>query len=87
MAHVLQFPKATGYEVKDMSKETIVVHGEKRVVREDTAKAFRGIHWALWSLAAFIIIMLGILFSGAFQTWLKGGSLDHTPATIENKAR
>lgn len=45
----------------DMSKDVIQIHGEDVVVREDTAKAFRGVHWALISLAAFILIS-GLLF-------------------------
>lgn len=48
-----------------MSKQVITVDGEDRVVREDTAKAFRGVHWALLSLAAFILIA-ALLFFGGF---------------------
>ena len=44
-----------------MSKEVIQVDGEDVVVREDTAKAFRGVNWALISIAGFLVIM-GILF-------------------------
>jgi len=44
-----------------MAKDVIQVNGEDRVVREDTAKAFRGVNWALVSIAGFILIM-GILF-------------------------
>ena len=39
-----------------MSKDVITVHGEDVVVREDTAKAYRGGDWAMISLAAFIVI-------------------------------
>ena len=48
-----------------MSKQVISVEGEDRVVREDTAKAFRGTYWALYSIGAFILI-LAILFFGGF---------------------
>jgi len=41
-----------------MSKDLINVHGEDVVVGEDTAKAFRGVNWAMISIAAFIVIML-----------------------------
>ncbi len=47
-----------------MSKDVITVHGEERVVREDTAKAYRGVYWALGSIAAFILITAFLLFSG-----------------------
>lgn len=47
-----------------MSKQVITVDGQDRVVREDTAKAFRGVHWALLSIGAFVVIALIILFSG-----------------------
>ena len=55
-----------------MSKDVITVHGENVVVREDTAKAFRGVNWALLSIAAFVIITLFLLvtffFSAATNT-------------------
>jgi len=41
-----------------MSKDVINVHGEDVVVREDTAKAFRGVNWAMISIGAFIAIMI-----------------------------
>ena len=47
-----------------MAKQVISVNGEERVVREDTAKAFRGVHWALISLAAFILIAILMFMSG-----------------------
>lgn len=50
-----------------MSKQVITVDGEERVVREDTAKAFRGVHWAFLSIAAFILIMAILFFSGVFK--------------------
>jgi len=50
-----------------MSKDVITVHGEDVVVREDTAKAFRGVNWALISIAAFIIITAFLLFTFFFS--------------------
>ena len=50
-----------------MSKDVITVHGEDVVVREDTAKAFRGVNWALLSIAAFVIIALFLLFTFFFS--------------------
>jgi len=50
-----------------MSKDVITVHGEDVVVREDTAKAYRGGDWAMISLAAFIVITAIVLFSFVFS--------------------
>ena len=66
-----------------MSKQVITAGGEEHLVREDTAKSFRGVHWALFSLAAFLIIA-AILFFGGFLTSLTG-NVD-SPAQIERQA-
>ncbi len=47
-----------------MSNEVIKVDGDEVVVREDTAKAYRGVNWALMSLAAFILIAAALLLTG-----------------------
>jgi hypothetical protein len=62
-----------------MSKQVITVDGEDQVVREDTAKAFRGVHWALISIAAFVLIA-ALLFFGGFLKLASDGGLDSTPA-------
>jgi len=63
-----------------MAKQVITtVSGEHLNVREDTAKAFRGTYWALFSIGAFILIV-AILFFGGFFAWLSGGS-GGAPAT------
>jgi len=63
-----------------MAKQVITTaSGEQMNVREDTAKAFRGTHWALLSVAAFILIT-ALLFIGGFFAWLTGPS-HVTPAT------
>ena len=67
-----------------MSKEVITTGGEQHLVREDTAKSFRGTYWALISIAAFIIIA-ALLFFGGFLTSLIGGNTD-SPAQIERQA-
>lgn len=40
-----------------MSKDVINVRGEDVVVREDTAKAYRGVNWMIASLIAFVVIV------------------------------
>ena len=50
-----------------MSKEVIKVHGEEKVVREDTAKAYRGTNWALLSIGAFILIAAFLFFSSVLR--------------------
>lgn len=68
-----------------MSKQTITVDGDDRVVREDTAKAFRGVHWALFSVAAFVLIVLALFLAGMITMGSDGG-VDRTPAQIEREA-
>jgi hypothetical protein len=66
-----------------MAKDTITVGGEQRVVREDTARSYRGTIWALLSVLAFIIIASILFFSG-----LIGGGADgnlKSPAQIESQ--
>ena len=65
-----------------MSKDVIHVEGEDKVVREDTAKAYRGVNWALMSVGAFLVIaliLLAIFFLGA----AKDGEVK-TPAEAAN---
>ncbi len=65
-----------------MTKDVIKVHGEDTVVREDTAKAYRGIHWAYLSIGGFIVIaaiIAIVLFLGASRD----GSIE-TPAQTAN---
>lgn len=67
-----------------MSKQVITAGGQDHLVREDTAKSFRGVHWALASLAAFVVIA-AILFFGGFLTSLTGNGVE-SPAQIERQA-
>ncbi len=66
-----------------MAKDTINVNGEETVVREDTAKSYRGVIWALLSVGAFVIIG-AILFFVFFGGSLGGNDLQ-SPAEIEQK--
>ena len=69
-----------------MSKQVISVDGEDRLVREDTAKSFRGVHWAFLSIAAFILIA-ALLFFGGFLSTLTDDSPSRSPAEIERDQR
>ena len=61
-----------------MSKQVITVDGQETVVREDTARAFRGVHWALLSLAAFVLIT-ALLFFGGFLKMASDGTQPKAP--------
>lgn len=60
------------------NKQAITVDGEQHLVREDTAKAYRGVNWALLSIGAFILIIALVFLSGLFSASTDGG-LDRTP--------
>ena len=66
-----------------MAKDVITVDGEERVVREDTARSYRGVIWALLSLLVFIVIG-AVLFLGGFLGAASDGELK-TPSQIEQK--
>ena len=65
-----------------MAKDVIQVDGQDQVVREDTAKAFRGLHWALWSIAAFVVIA-GAMFAIFFLRAASDGKIE-SPSQIQN---
>ncbi len=66
-----------------MSKDVINVDGEDRVVREDTAKSYRGVVWALLSVAGFVIIA-AILFFVFLSGSVTEGDIK-SPTEIEKK--
>lgn len=57
----------SGEGTKIMSKQLISVDGEEVVVREDTAKAYRGVYWALLSIAGFVLVAGVLFFSGLLE--------------------
>ncbi len=69
---------------KQMSKDVINVGGEEKVVREDTAKSYRGVVWALLSVGAFVIIAAILLLGGFFKSASDGKPME-SPAQIEQK--
>lgn len=68
-----------------MSKDVINVNGEERVVREDTAKAYRGVNWMIITLIGFIVIVLVI--AGTFFMRAASDGEVKTPAEIQNSNR
>ena len=66
-----------------MAKDVIKVDGEERVVREDTAKSYRGVIWALFSILGFVIIA-AILFLVFFSGAVSDGDVK-TPAETESQ--
>lgn len=65
-----------------MAKDVIHIDGQDVVVREDTAKAFRGVHWAVWTIAAFVITG-GIMFTVFFIAAASDGKIE-SPSQIQN---
>ncbi len=66
-----------------MAKDVINVDGEDTVVREDTAKAYRGTVWILTTVGIVLAgaaILFFVFFSGSL-----GGSDLQSPKAIENK--
>ena len=64
-----------------MAKGVVEVHGEDVQVREDTFKAYRGIRWAILSIAIFAAIV-AVLFIAGFFTSVKDGKIE-SPAQPE----
>ena len=68
-----------------MSKDVINVNGQDRVVREDTAKAYRGVNWMIISLIGFVVIVL-VVAATFFMRAASDGEVN-TPSAIENSNR
>lgn len=69
-----------------MAKDVINVGGEEKVVREDTAKSYRGVIWALTSVVVFLAILLILFFTGLFSS-LTGGDSMESPASVEQQRK
>jgi hypothetical protein len=68
-----------------MAKDVINIDGEGVVVREDTAKAYRFVHWGLFT-AAIGLGLMALLFITFFWQAASDGKLE-SPAQIENSNR
>ncbi len=62
-----------------MAKEVLEIDGKEVVVREDTAKAYRGVKWFLGTLLMIVAITAFLLFGG-FIGAVSDGELN-TPET------
>ena len=69
-----------------MSNQTIHTHGEDVSVREDTAKAFRGVNWAWASILGFIVI-IGLVFVFFLLSSSKDGSVGHPSQTEDPRGK
>ena len=68
-----------------MAKEVISVDGEDQVVREDTAKSYRGVVWALTSVAIFVAILALVFFLFLGKSLFEGDM--KSPSQIESETR
>ena len=69
-----------------MSKDVIHVGGEDVVVREDTAKSYRGVIWALGSIGIILVVTAIILFFFLFRA-ATGDKPAASPSNTERNAR
>ncbi len=64
------------------AKDVIHTHGEDLVVPVEEARAFRGVHWALWSIGAFVLISAIVFF--LFFTKAASDGEVQSPSSIAN---
>jgi hypothetical protein len=67
-----------------MAKDIINVDGEDVVVREDTAKSYRGVMWALTSLGIIVAIVFVLFLAGFFTSAVDEGPTK-SPAEVEQQ--
>ena len=65
-----------------MAKDVITVDGKEVVVREDTAKAYRFVHWGIIT-AAICLAIIALLFVTFFWKAASDGKLE-SPAQSES---
>lgn len=67
-----------------MAKDVIKVDGEEKVVREDTAKSYRGVMWALFSILG-ILIVTAIMFFIVFPWAISDGDVKSPAETNQSR--
>jgi hypothetical protein len=65
-----------------MAKDVIHLHGKDLVVREDTARAFRGVHWAA-TVVIICLAIIAIITGGLFYKASRDGNVE-SPAQLDN---
>lgn len=65
-----------------MSKEVIKVDGNDVIVRDDTAKAYRGVNWAI--MVSLIALAIMILFAVVFFLRASTDGKIESPAQASN---
>lgn len=70
----------------NMAKDVIRVDGEEKVVREDTAKSYRGVIWALTSVGLIILIAVILFFAFGIGSAVSDKKVE-SPGQIENSTR
>ena len=68
-----------------MSKQVITVDGEDMVVREDTAKSYRGVHWAWFTLIMMIVVTGLLFFFGVLKLGTGSSNPGRTPETQQSE--
>ncbi len=71
---------------QNMAKDVITVNDREVVVREDTAKAFRGVRWMVASLAAFVLILI-LAGLAIFTPVFRRGVIETRPSTENSNVR
>ena len=70
-----------------MSRDVIHVDGEDVTAREDTAKAFRGVNWAIVSIVGFVVITAAVFMFFFFGATARDGSVGSPAGSIQDERR
>ena len=69
-----------------MGKDVINVDGEDVVVREDTAKSYRGVMWALTTIGIIVAIVAVMFLAGILGSSVSDNPTK-SPAEVEQQRR
>ena len=69
-----------------MAKDMISVDGREVVVREDSAKAYRFVHWGI-ATAAIGLAIMAILFGSFFWRSASDGNLENPAHAANSNSR